>query len=130
MNATAWSGLIGGIVVAMISVYGVVRTAKVARLSNDRMAAIEGWKEWRADAAALREERNKMAEEIARNKAECDQIADQLRRELRIVEDRLEGCVDWIRAVVPLMAAAGVPYPTIPKGITDTDPGMPAVRRP
>jgi hypothetical protein len=138
VNATAWSGLIAGIVVAIIGAYGVVRTAKVARLSNDRMAAVEGWKEWRNDAAALRVERDALAAKHRQDmldlgnqlRTECGIRAEQLAQELAIVETRLEGCVTWIRAVVPLMAAGGVPYPPIPRGITDTDPGLRPVRRP
>jgi seryl-tRNA synthetase len=129
MNTAAWTGLISGAVVALIALYGTVRTAKVAKLSNDRMAAIDGWQQWRTDAQELRKERDALNERIGKIKAECDQRADELATELALVEARLDGCVIWIRAVMPAMRDRGIAYPPIPAGITDTDPGFPPVRR-
>lgn len=125
MNAIAWAGSAAGIVVALITLYGTIRTAKVARLSNDRMQAIDGWKEWREDAQALRRERDELNAQIKTIRSECERIAS----ELDAVEQRLDGCVLWIKAVIPALQDAGMSYPPIPRGITDTDPGM-SFRRP
>jgi hypothetical protein len=52
------------------------------------------------------------------------------RRELSLIETRLEGAVEWIRLVVPIMRGRGLDFPAIPPGIVDTDPGgYVAIRR-
>lgn len=125
MNGPAWTGLISGIMIALIALVGTIRTARVAKLSNDRVAAIDGWKEWREDAQKLRAERDELATQIKTLRTECERIAT----ELDAVEQRLDGCVSWIKAVIPALKAAGMSYPAIPRGITETDPGFPPIRR-
>jgi hypothetical protein len=57
-------------------------------------------------------------------------IDSKHRREMSLIEMRLEGAVTWIREVVPLMRSQGVPFPAVPPGIVDTDPaGYAAIRR-
>jgi hypothetical protein len=52
------------------------------------------------------------------------------RRELSLIETRLEGAVEWIRLVVPIMRGRGLEFPAVPPGIVETDPGgYMAIRR-
>lgn len=118
MSIGAWTPTVGGILIAVIGAWATWRTARVARLANDREAAIDGWQQWRADAQALRADRDALLRDIAK-----------IRRELDVVEERLEGCVDWVKAVIPVLKAQGIPFPPPPPGITDTDPGLRPPRR-
>lgn len=129
MTAGVVLPVVGGVMVALIGGWATYRTAKVARMANDRTAAIEGWQQWRIDAQELRKERDALAAAIAKNRRDCEEATRRVKDELRIVERRLDGCVEWIRAVIPVLKAQGIPYPPVPKGITDTDPGMTAYRR-
>jgi hypothetical protein len=122
-----WLPVFGSIVVAVIGAWATWRTVRVGRMTNDRQAAIDGWQQWRTDAQALRTERDALAARIDQIKADCDDRANQLAKELGEVERRLEGCVEWIRAVMPALNAQGIPFPPVPSGITDTDPRL---RRP
>lgn len=132
MTAAVVLPILGTVAVGFLTFLAAWRTARVARLSNERMAAVEGWQEWRKDAQALRTEREEM---LQRHRQEMTQLGEQVRvecgirvtqmsQELALIEARLEGCIAWIRAVIPALRSAGISYPPIPRGITDTDPGL------
>jgi hypothetical protein len=129
VTPVVWIPAAGGILVALIGMWGVIRTAKVARLSNDRMAAIEGWKEWREDAKRLREENAQLNAQIKQIREDCTGREQRLADELELVEARLDATVAWVRMILPVMRQRGVTFPPPPRGITDTDPGLPLARR-
>ena len=149
MTAGTLLPILGGVAVGLLGLLGVLRTARVAREANNRAAAIEGWQQWRQDAKTLREERDaererfrtQLTEVERRLMAECDgkvrliderltsvirdytRAEERHRRELAIVHAQLEQTIMWIRKVVPIMRQRELPFPDLPPGILDTDPG-------
>ena len=150
MNSAITLPVVGAVLVGLLGLIGVWRTARVARQANDRSTAIDGWQEWRNDAKALREERDaeraryeaKLVELDRRLTAECDgkvrllddrltamitdyaRAEERHRREMLMVHSQLEQTILWIRRVVPIMRERQLPFPDLPPGILDTDPGV------
>lgn len=147
--------VIGGVVAAVLTLVGVLRTQRVAASSNDRTAAMEGWKQWREDAMSLRKERDEdragfraeLAATTERIRGECEaqvrelsrrldavmtehgRTEERYRRETASMQSTIDALVRWIRTVaVPRMRERGIPVEGLPPGVMETDPGGPGIR--
>ena len=101
-------------------------------------------KSWREDVVTLREQRAKdlaayelhmrdCSEQIKSLTIRVDNLVRQRtdderrhRRERLDLERRVDGLTAWGRQVVAVMRERGVPFPTPPPGVVDTDPRMTA----
>jgi hypothetical protein len=137
-------GLIGSVAAVYIANRYTARTARRAADATERMEErkldASTWKDqyegWREDALKLRELRDadQARYEADRERWEtkindCVEKIDRMQAQLAVVareraqeQAYLDALVAWCRIVVQLLRQAGVAYPPVPPGITDTDP--------
>ena len=147
MNASiivATIGLIGSVTAVLIANRYTARTARRAAETTERMEErkldASTWKDqyegWREDALKLRElrdadqaryEADRLRWEAKIN--ECAIKVDQLSGQMAVVareraqeQAYLDALVAWCRIVVQLLRQAGIAYPPLPPGVSDTDP--------
>jgi hypothetical protein len=137
-------GLIGSVAAVIIANRYTARTARRAADATERMEErkldASTWKDqyegWREDALKLRELRDADQARYENDRAhweaklnECNAKIDQLQQQMAVVarervqeQAYLDALVAWCRVVVALLRQAGIAYPPVPPGITDTDP--------
>jgi hypothetical protein len=137
-------GLVGSVTAVVIANRYTSRTARKAAQATERMEErkldASTWKDqyegWREDALKLRELRDadQARYEADRERWEtkindCVEKIDRMQAQLAVVareraqeQAYLDALVAWCRIVVQLLRQAGVAYPPVPPGITDTDP--------
>lgn len=144
-------GLPSGVVTALLSFLGLLITTVVVQRvtarnarrayelqkeNEDRKNSLEQAKQWRDDTVELRKQRDEDRKEYEADRiewrAELGQMkvemaglrvqVESLTSERRDAEVLISQLTTWCKVVVVLLRQHNIPYPTLPPGITDTNP--------
>jgi flagellar biosynthesis GTPase FlhF len=129
------------IIVQRVTSRNARRATELQKENEERKNSLEQAKQWRDDTVELRKQRDEdrreyevdreewrsemraMREEVA----SLRQQVENMTTERRDAEDLIESLTRWCKVVVVLLRQHGIPYPTLPQGITDTNPrGIPS----
>lgn len=151
MNATiiaALIGLFGSISGVYIANRWQARTARRVAEAQEDVATQElqvnvwhqQYEAWKADAIALREQRDADQQRYEADRNRFEQRFAEMAQEMEGLKARVstltreraeeqayvEALIAWCRVVVRLLQQAGIAYPPLPAGVSDTDPrGIP-----
>lgn len=136
MDATLLT-VIGSVLVAALSLGGVIYAARSSRAANARSEETKTWQyqldalekranNWRDDVEALRADRDEDRAKLEAVQADLGRFKEEAARD-RLARFEL---VHWARAVVALLTRHGIPFPPPPPGVSETDPGLTPVDHP
>ena len=122
-------GLVGA---ALLTVLGVVYTARATKASNARSAALNEIQSsrttWKEDAVDLRRQLKEDEEKHDKEMAEIKKLLDDLTKEYRDhrvtcseeqmnLKIRLNELILWAREVMPILRESGKRIPPVPPGV-------------
>lgn len=155
-ESTGLFGLDNGVITAILSLIGLLLTTVIVQRvtarnarrayelqkeNEDRKSNLEQAKQWREDTVLLRQQREEDKKEYEADRDEWRGEMQTMKKELHTLQDQVNTLtskrrddeayigqlITWCKVVVVLLRQHNIPYPTLPPGITDTNPrGIPA----